>query len=166
MKRSTIAIVVTITMSLVTASSASAAIRIVKINFDPTGSDSGANRHLNREFIVIKNTGDRTRTIDGLKLHDRGRDHSYVFGDESQGEDVFTNIRLEPGGFIRLHSGQGQDSATATTHGDMPTYYDFYWDLDNYVWNNEGDRATLKNASGKVVDRCAYTASADSPKAC
>ena len=153
-------------MVSVGAAPASAAIRIKKINFDPPGSDSGTNRHLNREIIVIKNTGDRTRGIDGWKLHDRGRDHTYVFGDESQGDDVFTNIRLEPGGFIRLHSGQGQDSATATTHGDMPTYYDFYWDLDNYVWNNGGDRATLKNAGRKIIDRCAYPASADSPVAC
>ena len=66
----------------------------------------------------------------------------------------------------RIHSGRGQDSATATTHGDAPTYYDFYWDLDNYVWNNDGDRATLRNFSKEVVGRCSYAASTGSPKMC
>lgn len=147
-------------------SSASAAIRIKRINFDPTGADSATNRHLNKEWIIIKNTSHKVRRLDGWKLHDRRRDHTYVFGDRSQGDDVFTDIRLEPRGYIRLHTGQGQDSATATTHGDIPTHYDFYWDLDNYVWNNDGDRATLKNPAGLVVDRCAYTGSADSPRLC
>lgn len=41
-----------------------------------------------------------------------------------------------------------------------------HWDLDNYVWNNDGDRATLKRPNGTIVDRCAYTASADSPYPC
>lgn len=148
------------------ASPAGAAIRIKRINFDPDGADSGTNRHLNKEWIIIKNTGDKMRKLDGWKLHDRGRDHTYVFGDRSQGDDVFTDIRLEPRGYIRLHTGKGQDSATASTHGDTPMHYDFYLDLDSYVWNNDGDRATLKNPAGEVVDRCSYTASAESPKFC
>ena len=153
-------------MLLVAAAPANAAIRIKKIAFNPAGADSGTNRHLNQEWIIIKNSGDQTRRVDGWKIHDRSRDHSYVLGDTSQGDDVFTDIRLQPGGYIRLRTGQGQDSATASSHGDIPTHYDFYWDLDQYVWNNDGDRATLKNRAGDVVDRCAYTATADSPKLC
>ena len=153
-------------MLTATAGPALAAIKIKKIVFNPEGADSGTNRHLNKEWIVIKNTGDRVRSLVGWKVHDRGRDHTYRFGDESQGDDVFTDIRLQPGGYIRLHTGRGQDSATVSSHGDTPAYYDFYWDLDNYVWNNEGDSATLRNRTGNIVDRCAYGASADSPKAC
>lgn len=156
----------TCALLLMGAGPASAAIRIKKISFDPAGADSGTRRHLNKEWILIKNTGDKVRRLDGWKVHDRDRDHTYIFGDTSQGDDVFTDIHLEPGGYIRLHSGQGQDSATGSAHGDIPTHYDFYWDLENYVWNNRGDRATLRKPAGEVADRCAYTASADSPKFC
>ena len=31
-----------------------------------------------------------------------------------------------------------------------------YWDRGWYVWNNDGDKAVLKNASGTVVDTCRY----------
>ena len=145
---------------------ASAAMEVRKIAFDPAGPDSGDAGHLRKELVVIKNTGSRAVTLDGWRIFDAGRDHVYVFGDRSRGNDVFTDIRLRPGEYVRIHSGRGQDSATASAHGDTRTFYDFYWDLDNYVWNNDGDRATLKNASKTVIDRCAYTASADSPAAC
>lgn len=29
-----------------------------------------------------------------------------------------------------------------------------YWGSGNYIWNNTGDTATLRNASGKTVDTC------------
>lgn len=148
------------------ATPANAALEIKRIAFDPAGADSGTNRHLNKEWIKIKNTGRRTRTLDGFKLHDRGRDHSYVFADESRGDDVFTNIRLGPGEYVRLHTGRGQDAGTTGCNGHCFTYYDFYWDLDNYVWNNDGDRATLKRPNGTAVDRCAYSGSAASPVSC
>jgi hypothetical protein len=31
-----------------------------------------------------------------------------------------------------------------------------YWGHHWYIWNNTGDRATLKNASGTVMARCGY----------
>lgn len=138
------------------AAPASAAIRIKRINFNPPGSDSGTNRHLNREWVRIKNTGTRTRSLEGWRLQDRGRDHTYRFGE----------LTLGAGEYVRVHTGRGQDSAVTGCNGHCFTYYDFYWDLDNYVWNNDGDRATLKNDDGEVIDRCAYNSSADSPKAC
>ena len=166
MKRIIVLLLSSLVVVVAFSAPALAAIKIKKIAFNPAGADSGTNRHLNKEWILIKNTGDRARSLAGWKVHDRGRDYTYRFGDESQGDDVFTDIRLQPGGYIRLHTGRGQDSATASSHGDIATHYDFYWDLDNYVWNNDGDRATLKNRAGEAVDRCAYRASADSPKEC
>jgi hypothetical protein len=32
-----------------------------------------------------------------------------------------------------------------------------YWRSDGYIWNNDGDRATLKKPGGTVVDRCSYS---------
>lgn len=40
---------------------ASAAIKIVKIQYDSPGTDDGSNASLNNEFVVIKNTGQRSR---------------------------------------------------------------------------------------------------------
>ena len=40
-------------------------------------------------------------------------------------------------------------------------YYNFTW----YVWNNGGDTAYLKNASGTLVHKCTWT-SAGSSKSC
>ena len=145
---------------------ASAAIRITRINFNPDGRDTGTKEHLRKEFIVIKNTGARRVLIDGWRLHDAGRDHTYEFGNTDRWPDAFTDLRLKPGEFVRLHSGRGQDTATAETHSNRPTHYDFYWDVENYVWNNDRDRATLKRPNRKIADRCAYTSSADSPVAC
>lgn len=137
-----------------------AAIRIKKIAFDPPGRDSGTNRHLNREWILIKNTGPRAKQLRGWKVFDSGRDHVYRFN----------SIYLEPGDTIRLHTGRGSfDGAPACEEGTPcpeHAHNDFYWGLDNYVWNNDGDRATLKRPNGTIVDRCAYDETADSPAHC
>jgi hypothetical protein len=164
--RRTLVLVLTAVLCVSAAAPATAAIKIKRIAFDPAGADSGTNRHLRRELVVIKNTGSRAVRVDGWRLRDRGGDHTYRFGDQRRGDDVFTDIRLRPGEFIRLHTGRGQDSMTATINGHKESYYDFYWDLDNYVWNNDGDRAKLIRPNGNVVDTCAYTATADSPRMC
>ena len=53
--------------------------------------------------------------------------------------------RLKPGRIVRIRTGKG------TNDGN-----DLYWKRGWYVWNNDTDRATLKNPARKVVDRCAY----------
>jgi hypothetical protein len=143
-------------MVLGAATPAHAAIKIKKIAFDPAGTDSGTNAHLNKEWIKIKNTGTKARSLKGWKLHDRGRDYTYRFGE----------LSLGPGEYVRVHTGRGQNSGVTGCNGHCFTYYDSYWGLENYVWNNDGDRATLKKPNGNVVDRCTYTASADSPQTC
>jgi hypothetical protein len=136
-----------------------AAIEIKRISFDPAGADTGANLHLNREYIYLVNTGPRAKQLRGWKVIDKGRDHVYRFG----------ALLLEPGDTIRLRSGRGDDGAPACEVGEPcpeHAHYDFHWGLDNYVWNNDGDRATVKDSEGNVVDRCSYGSTADSPKAC
>lgn len=145
----TISIFVVITV-LLGAAPAQAAIRIKRIEFNPPGDDTGSNERLNREYILFKNTGTRVKDISGWKVFDAGRDHTYVFDP----------VRVGAGKTVKLMTGQGKD--LAITDGS----YILYWNLDNYVWNNDGDKATLKNKAKGVVDRCGYTASADSPVAC
>ena len=36
----------------------------------------------------------------------------------------------------------------------------------NYVWNNSGDMASLSDASGMLIDMCAYSSSAANPFSC
>ena len=122
-----------------------AAVRIKKIAFDPSGSDTGSNSSLKREYIVLKNTGSRNKGLKGWKIRDRGADHTYRFG----------RFKLRAGRSVTVHTGNGAD-----------TRFDRYWDLDNYVWNNDGDRATLVKPSGRTADRCSYASTAGSPKKC
>jgi len=57
---------------------------------------------------------------------------------------------------VKIHTGKGLDS--------YPHHY--YWGLSDYVWDNDGDTATIKNRNGKVVDRCSYTSSSGGTKVC
>ena len=59
---------------------AMAGIKIKAIYFDPPGSDTGSNSHLNKEYVVIKNTGNDGRQLRRWKLFDKGRIHTYKFG--------------------------------------------------------------------------------------
>lgn len=45
---------------------------------------------------------------------------------------------------------------TVTVHtGDgRRTRHDLYWGMDNYVWNDTGDRAILSNRDDRIIDRC------------
>jgi len=48
-------------------------------------------------------------------------------------------------GTVTLHRGQGEDNIT-----------DLYWQKNNYVWNNDGDTATLKDNTGEIIDVYSY----------
>lgn len=107
------------------ASAAEAAIRITKIQYDPPGTDTGSNSHLNKEFVVLKNTGSSAVTLTDWTLRDTSS-HVYRF-------DTF---RLGAGNSVTIHTGRGNDDRN-----------DLYWDLA-YIWNNDGDTATLKDGNG------------------
>jgi hypothetical protein len=151
-------VVAAVSLSLLGALPAPASAKIVikKISFDPSGSDTGANRHLNKEWVKVKNTGLRGRSLEGWKLHDKGRNHTYRF----------PKVLLRTDEYIFIRTGRGRDSGVTGCNGSCYSYYDFYWGLDNYVWDNAGDVATLRNRSGSIVDRCRYGSSASSPKKC
>lgn len=130
-----IMLVLAAALALAFATRAAAAIRISKIQYDPPGTDTGTNSHLNKEFVVITNTGSRAVKLDGWVLKDRAG-HRYRF-------DAF---RLRPGKSVTIHTGRGNDDRN-----------DLYWGSKDYIWNNDGDTATLKNASGNTVDSCRYS---------
>jgi hypothetical protein len=122
--------------ALAIAATASAGIRITKIYFDPPGRDTGSNASLNHEWVKIENTGTKMRKLRGWRLRDK-QGHVYIFG----------LVALFPGDTAKVHTGKGDDTIRNDVH----------WRRENYVWDNDGDRATLKNKAHRVVDRCSYS---------
>lgn len=112
-----------------------AAVRLVKVQYDSPGSDSGSNSSLNAEYVVIKNTGNKARTLTGWTLRDTSS-HVYKFG----------TYKLRAGYTVTIHTGKGTNTAAHR-----------YWGKGWYVWNNDGDKATLKNRAGSVIDRCSWS---------
>jgi Lamin Tail Domain len=122
-----------------------AAIKIKRINFDPAGSDTGNNSHLNKEYVVISNTGNSGRQLRRWRLFDQGRIHTFRF----------PRFKLRANRSVKIHTGRGRDNR-----------FNLYWGLGNYVWNNDGDKATLKTKGGRTASRCSYSSTASSPRRC
>jgi hypothetical protein len=116
------------------------AIRITKIYFDSPGSDTGSNSSLNAEWIRLKNTGSVGKQLQGWRIRDAAG-HVYVFG----------TFKLKAGWTVTVHTGRGSNTARHR-----------YWRSDNYIWNNDGDTAKLKNKAGTVVDKCSYSGAGSS----
>jgi hypothetical protein len=115
-------------------------VRLLKIQFNPPGSDNGTNASLNAETVSIVNHGSHRVTMTGWTLRDRDQ---HVFR--------FPTFRLGAGAKVTIHTGTGLNNA-----------HNLYWGSDNYVWNNDGDTATLRRPSGVLVDRCTYSGSGSS----
>jgi hypothetical protein len=124
-----------LTLVLVSAAPAFGAIRILRIVYDPPGSHTDTNRHVNKELVILENRGSRRIMFDGWRLRD-SRPNRYLFDD---------SFSLAPGMRVRVHTGRGDDDRN-----------DLYWGLDSYVWNNRGDAAILGNDIGGQEDRCHY----------
>ncbi len=110
-------------------------IEFYRIVYNPPGKDTRKNAHLNKEMIVLHNFGGKGRKISNWIVRDRAGNRYKI----PQG------FRLRAGGYVRIHTGRGTNDSN-----------DLFWNRRRYVWNNGGDRATLKKASGVVRDRCSY----------
>jgi len=87
--------------------------------------------NLNGEWVEISNQGESDENLAGWKLEDR-QNHTYTFPD----------FILKAGAAARIHTGIGRDTSE-----------DLYWNRNTAIWNNDGDTATLKDASGDIVSR-------------
>ncbi len=102
---------------------------ITGAQYDSPGSDTGGDSSLNAEWIRITNKGASAKSLSGWTLRDE-TGYVYRFG-------AFT---LGAGKSVVVHTGKGSNNA-----GNR------YWGRTWYVWNNDGDKATLKNSSGTTV---------------
>jgi Lamin Tail Domain len=106
-------------------------VRIVKVQYDSLGKDTGSNKSLNKEWIRIHNFGNKAKQLKGWTIRDTSG-HVYHF----------KKYLLKPGKSVTLHTGSHQDQKPQV-----------YWHSDGYVWNNTGDKAILKNKSGTKVEQ-------------
>jgi hypothetical protein len=142
--RIAVAALVALAVVVLAAPAASAAIRIARINFDSPGRDTRSNASLNAEWIRLKNTGGSARQLRGWTISDAAG-HDYRF----------ERFRLRAGRTVRIHTGDGTDTAA-----------NLYWGSGNYVWNNDGDTAQLRRPNGALADSCQYDDSAGSSIVC
>lgn len=116
------------------AEAATRKVKIVYVQYDSPGSDRGGNASLNAEWVTIQNVGRRSKTITGFTLTD---ETGYTY--------TFKTNTLAPGQKVRVRSGKGDNTRRTK-----------YWGRGWYVWNNNGDKATLRDADGDLVDSCRW----------
>ncbi|BCJ54100.1 hypothetical protein Asp14428_55750 [Actinoplanes sp. NBRC 14428] len=117
------------------ASAATPPLRFHGAQYDSPGSDNRSNTSLNNEWVSLVNSGSRAVNLNGYTIRDKAN-HTYKFG----------NVTIAAnGGRLWLHTGKG-------TNGTK----DRYWGSGNYIWNNDGDTAYLRNASGTQLDTCSW----------
>jgi hypothetical protein len=108
-------------------------IRISRVSYTPAPHAS-SDAHHNHEWVAIKNFGQQAHQLRGWTLRDNSG-HSFHF----------PQFRLPPNTTVRVHTGDGQR-----------TRHNLYWGVENDVWNNTGDRATLHSQDGRRIDRCRW----------
>ena len=88
--------------------------------------------NLQDEWVQISNKGSSPVSLNGWKIEDEGNKHTYTF-------QPYT---LNAGTTVTVYTGKGTNSAT-----------ELYWQLDNPIWNNDGDTAYLYDDSGKLISK-------------
>ncbi|WP_308426497.1 lamin tail domain-containing protein [Streptomyces fuscichromogenes] len=107
---------------------------ISAVRHDVQGRGIFSGRALNREWVDVTNNARRDVNLSGWTLSDADG-HSYTF----------RHYRLEGGATVRVHTGEGRDTAT-----------DLYQDRRSSVWNHDADTATLRNDRGRYVDSASW----------
>ncbi len=115
-------------------------VRITKVFYDPPGSDTRTNTHLNLEYVVITNSSAKPQTLTRWTLRDA---QAHVF--------TFPAFTLAAGKSVTVHTGKGNANPANR-----------YYNSGNYIWNNTGDTATLKNNTGQTISTCGWTSRAAS----
>lgn len=119
------------------ASAAAPQFLVAGIQYDPAGTDTRTNTHINLEYISIRNNTTRPLSLKGYRIRDAAS-HVYFFP---------PTFVLKARSTVLVHTGKGRNSANH-----------LYWDSGNYIWNNTGDTARLQNSLNRVIDFCTYKA--------
>ena len=110
---------------------ASGPVKISKIHYAQTGTN------LNSEYIVFKNTSSSAVQLKGWEIISApSTDNQHYF---------FPRTKIRAGKTVTLYTGGGTNARGKR-----------YWGATSARWNNDGDKAVLKDASGTTVDTCQY----------
>lgn len=104
---------------------------ISAVRFDAAGNDL---ENANDEWVQITNTGTDPADLSNWELTDEGPNHAFTFP---------RGFSLDPGADVRVFSGCGDPTPTRL----------YFCVSGSAVWNNDGDTASLYDASGSLVDR-------------
>lgn len=118
------------------ATAAVPAITFTHAQYDPAGTDTRTNAHLNLEYIVVRNNTAKPLALAGWRIRDVAN-HTFVF----------------PRGYVL----KARATAVIRTGKGTNTAANLYWNQGNYIWNNTGDTARLQTPADKVIDTCKYT---------
>ena len=110
---------------------ASTSVKITKIHYAQTGTS------LDTEYIVFANKSSSSVSMRGWKVISAPSSDNQRY--------VFPRFTLGAGKSVTLFTGRGSNTASK-----------LYWNAGSARWNNDGDKAVLKNAGGTVVDTCQY----------
>jgi len=117
------------------ASATNPTLHFSKAYVNSPGSDNRSNTSLNAEYVVVSNSSSTASyKLTGYTIRDRSS-HIYKF-------PTFT---LKPRASVVLHTGHGTNTST-----------NLYWNSGNYIWNNTGDTAYLRNTAGTLKDSCSW----------
>lgn len=116
------------------AGAAAPAVRIVKVQYDSPGTDTRTNASLNAEWVALRNTTAARVTVSGWTLRD-AQNHVHQLG----------SLTIAPRATVYLHTGRGTNTAVHR-----------YWGSGNYVWNNTGDKAVLRDKAGRLLQTCSW----------
>jgi hypothetical protein len=116
------------------AAAAGPAVRFYNTQYDAPGTDTRTNAHINKEWISIINDTSSSIQLKGWTIRDKAN-HKFTFGTTT----IKAHTRL------LLLTGKGSP---------VPNHR--YWGSGNYIWNNDGDTAYLRNPAGATVDTCTW----------
>jgi len=117
------------------AQAASSPVVIREIFYNSPGSDTGSNASLNAEWVQLHNIASHAVTMTNWTLRDKAG-HVYTFG----------TYRIPAHWYLKIHTGPGKD-----------TKWNRFWNHGWYIWNNNGDTATLEGPAGGVKSQCTYS---------
>ena len=141
----TVVAALVLSIGLAGPANAASAIQFRKFYYDTPGTDTSSNLKLNGEWFALKNVSTSRVNLSGWTVRDV-TGYTYRFS---------STFYLRPGYTVRIHTGKGTNTATNR-----------YWGRTWYVWNNSGDKATLKNSAGTIKDTCAWTSIGVGYKTC
>jgi hypothetical protein len=108
-----------------------------RIYVDSPGRDTRTNASLNAEWVRLTNNTSRGIQLRGWTVRDVAR-HVYTFSTYTLGARKS----------VYIHTGRGTNGRPDAGHR--------FWQSGNYIWNNTGDTAILRNAAGTQIDSCSW----------